>query len=116
MFEINDPLAGHKQLYVLQGNKPVRCTNTFKWLEWMKATPLPAERTVLNGSRVLVTTFVGYAGDRRESQPLTFATAIKPEPQLPDFTATLEWYFSWEEAKASPTPCRTVQPRFPPPR
>lgn len=89
MFESNDPLAGHQQLYTLENNKPVRCANAVAWLEWMNNTPLPAERTVLTNNRVLVTTFVGYAGERRESQPLTFATVLKPEPQLPEFAVTL---------------------------
>ena len=64
----------------------------------MKTTPV--EKAVLHNQRELYTSFMGYAGERRESQPLTFATVLKPEPQLPEFAVVLEWYFDWNEAVA----------------
>jgi len=88
------------QVFTLVNGRPVQCTNPLDWIEWMKTTPRPAEKTALHNKRELYTSFMGYGGERRESQPLTFATVLKPEPQLPEFAVVLEWYYDWNEAAA----------------
>ena len=91
--------AQSRQLYTLNGLKPQPCNDLVHWNNWMSDAPLPVERTPLPNGRQLVTSFAGYAGERRQSQPCTFYTAIKPEPDLPEFSTVLEWHFTWEEAK-----------------
>jgi len=92
--------AAHShRLYTLDGFRPQLCKDLVAWKNWMSSAPLPTERSALKNGRTLITTFAGYAGERRESQPCTFCTMFKPETDLPEFSVVLEWHFTWEEAK-----------------
>ena len=89
-------LAQTHKLYILINDIPVATAYTEEWMFWMREAPI--EKTTLPSGREIITTFMGYCGEHRESQPLTFATIFKPEPLLTDFTVVLEWYYTWKEA------------------
>src|SRR5688500_4688633 len=93
-------IAQTQRLFVLQNDKPVRVTNPLDWIEWMQTHPRAAEKSRLPNGRELYTAFMGYCGEQHESSPYTFATALKPEPQMPEFAVILEWYYTLNDAEA----------------
>jgi len=89
------------ELYTLDAvERPVRCTNPLEWLDWMRTHPRVLEANLLLNNREIVTLFAGYAGELRNGTALTYCTLMKPEPQMPTFAVTLQWYANRTEAEA----------------
>ena len=100
MLENLRQLSQSRILFTLdERGKPVRCLSPEEWIQWMLHATFDSVRSVIDHKRELLTTFMGYCGEHRESQPLTFATVFKPEPNLPEFNVPLEWYRTWDEAR-----------------
>jgi hypothetical protein len=82
--------------YILDGHKPVRCTNLLEWAKWMETAPRRVSQTFVHGSNIS-TVFLGldHSYMRAGDPPILFETLVFGGP----LDGAQDRYSSWEEAE-----------------